>query len=77
MVSLGNQFTLLPAVLPPSLAPGAQTLATISFRPLSAGVKAGLVQVTTDDTDEPSLVFPLGGTGSTPPTRISDWALFE
>ena len=51
---------------PFQLAPGAGTQLTVRFHPLSAGSKAAVVNIATDDPLTPNKVIPLTGTGLGP-----------
>lgn len=53
------------------LSPGASTNLSVTFSPTAAGAAAGTLTLTTDDTDNPSPVINLAGTGIRPVLSLS------
>jgi hypothetical protein len=65
-----NDFTLVGA-LPGSLAPGGSVNFQIQFHPAATGQRAAIFTVTSDDADEGSYAFALGGAGIPPHAEIA------
>lgn len=72
---VGADFAISSDSGEPSLAPGASRTIQITFDPSTTGSKTGSITITSDDTDEPTLIVSIAGTGTDQDIDVSPGSL--